>query len=464
MSDYSDDEEIIRVEKNDPRKKNISLKNIEPVKGIQIIRDESDSESLSSDVSSIVERRRDHVKKTKKILRRKESSNIPSNQPSRNVYQRPQEYDYSAFSNPKKVSKEQASVASESAYESESERSAFSDESGEEPRKEEKPKETWEDKQKMKQDLLIKIQALEKKGFEFSKKFTMTSNYDEIMFEYQKIKKFIETQAAIKFSRRCLMACVTGLEFMNKRFDPFKLKLEGWSENVMENVDDYDNIFEKLHEKYGGKAEVAPEIELLLTLGGSAFMFHLTNTLLKGPGMGGGGGLLAQNNPNFMASMMGAMSQGMKDMSKPPTGAQMANMYQQQQAPPPTTNFVQNPQQQQQNAMRDHMQQRQASFPKPMETRGQRQEMKGPSIDQNLFNGTPLASNHPSVSSFQQPIAPIPPPSNVFYDNSPTIDEDDRFSVASSDSSLSSVSVKNVTIKKNTKKGKGGGGLELNIS
>ena len=41
----------------------------------------------------------------------------------------------------------------------------------------------------MKQDLLIKIQALEKKGFEFSKKFTMTSNYEEMMFEYQKIKK-----------------------------------------------------------------------------------------------------------------------------------------------------------------------------------------------------------------------------------------------------------------------------------
>jgi hypothetical protein len=454
MSDYSDDEEIVKVEKNDPLKKNISLKNIEPVRGIKIIREHSDSESLSSDISSLKEHRHNHIKKTKKVLRRKEI-------PKQNFYEKPQEYDYSSFSNPKKVSKERESVPSESSYESESDKSEFSEQSVEE--KQEKQKQTWEDKQKMKQDLLIKIQALEKKGFEFSKKFTMTSNYDEIMFEYQKIKKFIETQSAIKFSRRCLMACVTGLEFLNKRFDPFKLKLEGWSENVMENVDDYDNIFEKLHEKYGGKTEVAPEIELLLTLGGSAFMFHLTNTLLKGPGMGGSG-LLAQNNPNFMASMMGAMSQGLKDISKPPTGAQMANMYQQQQAPPPTTNFVQNPQQMQQNAMRDHMQQRQASFPKPMETRGMRQEMKGPSIDQNLFNGTPLASNHPVVTSFEQPIQPIPPPQKVFYDNSPTIDEDDRFSIASSDSSLSSVSIKNVTIKKNTKKGKGSGGLELNIS
>ena len=71
MSDYSDDE-IVKVEKNDSKKKNISIKNIEPINGIQIIRDDSDSDSLSSDLSSM----KDHhhrVKKTKKVLRRKEN-------------------------------------------------------------------------------------------------------------------------------------------------------------------------------------------------------------------------------------------------------------------------------------------------------------------------------------------------------------------------------------------------------
>jgi hypothetical protein len=142
--------------------------------------------------------------------------------------------------------------------------------------------------------------------------------------------------------------------------------------------------------------------------------------------------------------MMGAMSQGMKEMNKPPTGPAMANMFQQQQ--------------------------QQKSFPKPMDTRTTKQEMTGPTIDSNLFNGTPLASNHPSLPTFQKP-QPMPrePPiqqqqaPTPFYDNSP-IDDDDRFSVASSDSSLSSVSTRNVTVKKNaSKRGKNGGGLELNI-
>ena len=449
MSNYSDESEIIKVEKSESKKKTISLKNIEPVNGIKVIRDSSpDVSDSDSSLSSI------SVKKTKKVLRRKENSNINSNI-NPNIYQKPQEYDYSSFSNPKKVNTAESAMSDGSSYESDSDQSEIRDngDNGDHrdhgnhgDHREKVKQDTWEDKQKMKQDLLIKIQALEKKGFEFSKKFTMTSNYEEMMFEFQKIKKFIETQAAIKFSRRCLMACVTGLEFLNKRFDPFHIKLEGWSENVMESVDDYDNIFEKLHEKYGGKAEIAPEIELLLTLGGSAFMFHLTNTLLKGPMMGN---LVAQNNPNFMSSMMGAMSDGMKEMNKPPTGASMAGAYQ---------NAQQNAQQ--------NVQQRQNTFPKPMETRGQRQEMTGPSIDQNLFNGTPLASNHPSVATTFKQIPKVQQKSKLVYDNSP-IEDDDRFSIASSDSSLSSISTsnaKNVVVKKVTNKKGKSGGFELNIS
>ena len=266
----------------------------------------------------------------------------------------------------------------------------------------------------------------------------MTSNYEDMMFEYEKVKHFIDSQAAIKFSRRCLMACVTGLEFVNKKFDPFSIKLDGWSENVMESVDDYDNIFEKLHEKYASKAQIAPEIELLLTLGGSAFMFHLTNTLLKGPMVNLNP--VAQNNPNFMANMMGAMSQGMKEAAKPPNFRQPGDQGQSS-----------------------------TSLPKPIDTRGIRKEMRGPNMDPGLFSGTPLATNHPNqINSMPSPPGPIKystGPMNMnnndirkYYDENP-IDDDDRFSIASSDSSLSSVSVKNVKIKR---KGKNNG-LELNI-
>ena len=43
-----------------------------------------------------------------------------------------------------------------------------------------------------------------------------------------------------------LMACVTGLEFLNSKFDPFDLKMDGWGEQVNENISDYDEIFARI--------------------------------------------------------------------------------------------------------------------------------------------------------------------------------------------------------------------------
>ena len=419
----------IKVELNDSRRKNINLKNVDSLSGIKVVRQRepsiSSESSFSSDssYSSEASSESNYKKKTKKILRKK-------------VYPQESKNDYNAFSNPKKTTHREDDD-DESEYSNMSESDGGS-EASDDPDTEKKD---WEERQKLKQSLLIKIQSLEAKGFEFSKKFTMSSNYDDMLFEYEKIKNHLDTQAGIKMARRALMACVTGIEFLNRKFDPFDIKLNGWSENVMESVEDYDNVFERLIEKYSSKAEMAPELELLLSLGGSAFMFHLTNVMFKSPSIGPNNPV-AQNNPNFMASMMQTMNQAMKQVNKPPTfGGNQGS-------------------------------QQQSGFPAPIETRGQRKEMRGPSMDPNLFNGTPLASNHPQQAN-AYPQAPAPMPqrpltSRNYYEEDP-IDEDDRFSMASdssyasSDSSASSVPVKRNIRVVNKKKGKKGG-LELNIS
>ena len=132
-----------------------------------------------------------------------------------------------------------------------------------------------------KQEIFLKLMALKNKGVVLSKNFTPNSDYTELKLEYDRQSKMLRNEAGVKFARRMLMGCVTGMEFMNKRFDPVGAKLDGWSENVMENIGEYDDVFEKLYEKYSSDTEMAPEFQLLFTLGGSAFMFHLTNTMFK---------------------------------------------------------------------------------------------------------------------------------------------------------------------------------------
>ena len=158
---------------------------------------------------------------------------------------------------------------------------------------------------------LRKLEALEKKGITLTKKYSMESPLAEMKGEYEMIKADKEKQNSVKFQQKILLAFVSGLEFLNNKFDPFDLKLDGWSEAVNENVDEYDDVFGELHEKYGGKTRMAPELKLLFMLGGSAAMLHMTNTMFKSsmPGMDD----IMRQNPElmqqFQSAAMNSMSQ-----------------------------------------------------------------------------------------------------------------------------------------------------------
>ena len=97
---------------------------------------------------------------------------------------------------------------------------------------------------------------------------------------------------------------------MNRKFDPVGAKLDGWGEDVMENIMDFDGVFERLHNKYSGSVQMEPEMELLFTLGTSAFMFHLQHSLFKTamPELGG----VLRENPNLVQSLFGAVKEAAK--------------------------------------------------------------------------------------------------------------------------------------------------------
>ena len=157
---------------------------------------------------------------------------------------------------------------------------------------------------KEKQELLFKLERLANQGCTLSGKFNMSTPYDEIKNEYDRLKKQKDIENSVKFQRKVLMAFVTGVEFLNSRFDPFDAKLDGWSESVHENLNDYDDIFEELHLKYQTKSTMPPEAKLLMSLVGSGFMYHITNSMFKTsvPAMGD----VLRSNPDLMRQFTSA--------------------------------------------------------------------------------------------------------------------------------------------------------------
>ena len=170
---------------------------------------------------------------------------------------------------------------------------------------EEKPMPGYKTIDEEKADLVNKLGRLEKKGFTVNKRLNAYSPIDELRTEVKRITYSIDVDKSVKFSRRMLIACTTGLEFMNKKYNPFEIQLDGWSENVMENVEDYDEVFEELYVKYRTKMQVAPEVKLIMMLGGSAMMFHLTNSMFKSvmPNMND----VIKQNPELVQNMMSAV-------------------------------------------------------------------------------------------------------------------------------------------------------------
>ena len=134
-----------------------------------------------------------------------------------------------------------------------------------------------------KKDLLLKLKKMEKnKGITFTKHFNQKSTLEELRVEYEYQNKMIESEAGIKFMRNGLIFMTSGAEYLNKRYDPIGAKLDGWGENIMENIMDYDGVFERLHEKYYGSVEMQPEVELLMMLVYSGVMFHMSKTFFTG--------------------------------------------------------------------------------------------------------------------------------------------------------------------------------------
>jgi hypothetical protein len=166
------------------------------------------------------------------------------------------------------------------------------------------PKLTKDELLREKFKFLRRLEALEKKGVELTKKYNMDSDLAEMQGEYEMIMEEKTKQNSVKFQGNMMMAIINGIEFLNNRFDPFDIKIDGWGEQINENINDYDDVFSELYEKYKSKATLAPELKLLFQLGGSAMMVHMTNTMFKSamPGMDD----IMRQNPDLMRQFQSA--------------------------------------------------------------------------------------------------------------------------------------------------------------
>ena len=285
-----------------------------------------------------------------------------------------------------------------------------------------------EEERKKKMDMINKLNRLQTKGYNLSKRFTMDNSMDEIQTEYDRLLDAKNLEASLRFQRQCLMGVVTGAEFLNSKFNPFDWELDGWSESVHENVEDFDEVFEELYDKYKNRGAMPPEAKLLMSLVGSGFMFHMSNSFFRSKVTNMDPNDIFRNNPqlakqfaaaaaqqagpgfgNFMGAAMGVQQQQQpqqqpvfQEMPRPPQNMAAA-------APPPAQRAEMKGPQGMDDILRTFQEVRSAEMVPPSITIPQsynqqpaRQAMSELSSIHSMSPRSEVESNYTSASNVQQ--------------------------------------------------------------
>lgn len=137
------------------------------------------------------------------------------------------------------------------------------------------------EKRRKKRIMIKKLEEWYEKGLiKNNSHFNLDSNYEEVEDEYETALEDKRKKDSIKLQGWWFMTFVNSVEYANAAFNPFDLNLDGWGEQVSEDIDSYEEIFSELHDKYKG-GKLSPELSLLLRLGFSAAMVNFTNKALS---------------------------------------------------------------------------------------------------------------------------------------------------------------------------------------
>jgi hypothetical protein len=168
-------------------------------------------------------------------------------------------------------------------------------------------------------ELLLKIGRLEERGFKASRRISAETPITDLRAEYDRMQMSQSLKLSIKGQRRALMGFVSLIEWANNK-SPFKLRLDGLSESILDTVEDYDGIFENLHHKYSSSVSMSPEMQLLVSLSGAIFMFHLSSSMINSilPSVQ----QVVNANPNLVQNVLTSMQSAMSPVVTTPAGGQ----------------------------------------------------------------------------------------------------------------------------------------------
>lgn len=201
-----------------------------------------------------------------------------------------------------------------------------------------------------KRELIRKIEQWYKNGLiDSMPNFSDETSFEEVEDEFEILISEKRRKESVKVYQSWFVTFVNTLEFLNASTDVTGMNLDGWAEQIKDDISSYEDIFAELHEKYKER-KIAPELSLIMRLVTSAVIVNFSNRMLSSYSNMGIDSIL-QQSPELKNVFSKATSDALGKQS--PMMNFMNDMAGSAAAPPPP-------------------QQRSAPPPPPMETQGPR--------------------------------------------------------------------------------------------
>lgn len=131
-----------------------------------------------------------------------------------------------------------------------------------------------------KMDLIMKLADLVKRnGIQITTDYTMDSDYYEIKREYDYHIRVRSKKRAISTIYSGMICGAKAIEFLNNKFDPFGVNLNGFTLNLEASREEMLDVLTELYDKYFGVSggEISPEMQLMLIIIKAMIMTMVTN-------------------------------------------------------------------------------------------------------------------------------------------------------------------------------------------
>lgn len=171
-----------------------------------------------------------------------------------------------------------------------------------------------------KMEKYAELLSIKRAGITLTKNYNLESDYEEMCFEVKYWNDFQNKKDGVELGKGFLVNAVTALEFMNESYDPFGLKLKGWSEQMELNKESYSSVLGELYDKYKSSGKkMEPEIKLILMISASAASFHASKKMAESlPGLDS----VLQSNPELLSKLQGAINTNISNQGKKKTESQ----------------------------------------------------------------------------------------------------------------------------------------------